>query len=199
MPEQTIELIETRVGGPYPFSWGGRAIWSSIHKLPVRDDRVYLTPLGLAGDNVTNTALLPGTSTRVHGGDDRAVYAFAWRAHFPTLTAAFGSRPFMGKGVGENLRVDGATEADVRIGDWWQWGDALLEVTGPRIPGVTLPIYFDGLQVDQAMIDAGMCGWFLRVIKPGLVSTRGQIRRVRHEISRPTILQEFERRTAHRH
>ena len=153
------------------------------------DAQLFLTPLGLAGDTVTHSG--PDSSGKpVHGGYDRAVYAFPWELHGPVLKKLVGPLVFRGR-VGENLRVD-VDENLVHVGDVWEWGEALLQVTGPRVPGPTLATYFDGIPVDRIMTEHGMCGWFLRVLRPGLVNVMGKIKVVELHDG-PTIAEELRR------
>lgn len=187
---QYIILQETRVGVPRKIGSDGERLWSSIHKHRVHDPQLYLTPLQLPGDTVTHTGIDPATGKQLHGGPDRAVYAFPWEQHEPALKKLVGPLDFRGR-VGENLRVAGVDETTVHVGDIWKWGDALLQVTGPRIPGPTLRIYF-GAPVDETMIRLGMCGWFLRVVRPGLVHVVDKkIKMVERQDGSPTIAEEL--------
>src|SRR5690348_13482899 len=99
-------------------------IISAIAKKPVTADLIMVHRTNLDGDRQADL--------RVHGGADKAVYAYsadhwAWWTnvhHLPCTAASFG----------ENLTLRGGDENNVRIGDRFQWGQALLEISEPRAP-----------------------------------------------------------------
>src|SRR5690606_10618537 len=90
---------------------------------------------GLAGDEQGDR--------RHHGGPDKAIHAYAainyasWAADLPEQAELF--RP---GGFGENLVVEGATEADICLGDRCRLGGALLEVSQGRQPCWKLNLRF---------------------------------------------------------
>ncbi|PHM50239.1 6-hydroxyaminopurine reductase [Xenorhabdus miraniensis] len=144
--------------------WGS----SAINKLLV-NGRLQLTSLGLEGDEQAET--------RFHGGPDRALchypmehYLF-WKRQFPELTELFSPPLF-----GENLSTEGMTEENVYIGDIFQWGDVLIQVTQPRAPCYKLN-HLTGINNFSAIMqDSGYCGWLYRVISSGFVSVSEPIR-----------------------
>ncbi|OTA20618.1 6-N-hydroxylaminopurine resistance protein [Xenorhabdus beddingii] len=135
---------------------------SAINKLVV-NGRLQLTSLGLEGDEQAET--------RFHGGPDRALchyprehYLF-WKRQFPELMELFVSPLF-----GENLSTEGMTEENVYIGDIYQWGETLIQVTQPRSPCYKLNS-LTGIDNFAAMMqDNGYCGWLYRIISSGFVS-----------------------------
>lgn len=119
--------------------------------------------MGLEGDEVANT--------RVHGGPDKAVYAYGsgnyalWRRDFPRH-----ADKLVAGGFGENLLIDGLREDSVCIGDRWRIGTALFEPCQPRQPCSTLARWFDDPEMVKAMVSNGRSGWYLRVIENGVVA-----------------------------
>ena len=92
---------------------------------------------------------------------------------------------------GENLTLAGADENDVRIGDRFRWGDAILEISQPRAPCFKLAIHTKRPDVPQAMTLSARCGWYLRVIAEGAAPTRGaMLMRVAAGIG-PTVRESF--------
>ena len=152
-------VSQVRVGPVAPL--GPRGVPSGFIKAPV-SGRVAVGPLGLAGDAQADL--------RVHGGRDKAVYAYAasayetWQAAVPRHAAALTAGS-----LGENLTIDGWTDADVAIGDRVRIGSAVLQVSEPRIPCYKLNLAFG----DDSMVDAfraiGISGWYYRVVEPGSV------------------------------
>lgn len=118
--------------------------------------------LGLEGDEVANT--------RVHGGPDKAVYAYSaaayvrWRSSHPQHATRLVPGAF-----GENLLFEGLDEASVCVGDRWRVGTALLEPCQPRQPCSTLARWFDDPGMVKAMVGNGLSGWYCRVAEPGVL------------------------------
>ncbi len=61
------------------------------------------------------------------------------------------------------------------IGDTWRWGDALVQVAQPRYPCFKLAMHTGVADMESRLVAAGRCGWYLRVLRPGEVPTRGPI------------------------
>ncbi|QIE54722.1 MOSC domain-containing protein [Pikeienuella piscinae] len=150
-------ISELRVGKVRPL--GPKGVPSGIRKTPVAGP-VIATETGIDGDEQGDT--------RHHGGRDKAVHAYAaanyplWAADLPAAATAFRPGAF-----GENLVVEGATEADIRLGDQWRAGDALLEVSQGRQPCWRLNLRFDRPEMARLVQTTGRSGWYFRVIEPG--------------------------------
>ncbi|MEU0530837.1 MOSC domain-containing protein [Amycolatopsis tolypomycina] len=141
-----------------------RPVLSAITKARVTAPELALTELNLDGDRQADLT--------VHGGVDKAVYVYP-AEHYPAWTAeGFDAEP---GGFGENVSLTGVTEDDVRIGDVWAWGDALVQVSQPRQPCFKLAMKTGRKDVTPLMIDSGRCGWYLRVLRPGTVPTAGPV------------------------
>ncbi len=162
-----ITLVSVNVTMPkYLGQHRGRPVSSGIAKAPVvAPETLWLDTLNLEGDAQADL--------RVHGGPDKAVYAYpsehlaAWSAE---LGETLGPTAF-----GENLTTAGATEDDVCIGDRWAWGDAVLEVSQPRTPCFKLAIHRGRGDIGRRVKDSGRTGWYLRVIEAGRVPVAGPI------------------------
>ncbi len=141
-----------------------RPVLSAITKARVTAPELNLTELNLDGDRQADLT--------VHGGVDKAVYVYP-AEHYPAW-AADGLEAEPG-GFGENVSLSGATEDDVRIGDVWAWGDALVQVSQPRQPCFKLAMKTGRKDVTPLMIDSGRSGWYLRVLRPGTVPTSGPV------------------------
>jgi MOSC domain-containing protein YiiM len=141
-----------------------RPVLSAITKALVTAPELKLTELNLDGDRQADLT--------VHGGVDKAVYVYP-AEHYPAWSAD-GFEASRGD-FGENISLTGGTEDDVRIGDVWAWGDALVQVSQPRQPCFKLAMKTGRKDVVPAMIDSGRSGWYLRVLRPGTVPTSGAI------------------------
>jgi MOSC domain-containing protein YiiM len=128
-----------------------------------REGPVEARSLGLIGDEVANT--------RVHGGPEKAVYAYAasnyplWAAENPRHAAKL-----VPGGFGENLLIEGLDEATACIGDRWRVGTALVEICQPRQPCATLARWFGDPLIVKAMVLNGRSGWYLRVAQDGAMT-----------------------------
>lgn len=156
----------------------GERVWSGIAKQPVDPSTtLWLSLMNLTGDSQADLT--------VHGGFDKAVYAYP-SEHLPwwreQLDEELGAAPF-----GENLSTVGAREDEVRIGDLWAWGEAILEVCQPRWPCFKLAIHRDSPKVQALMRQSGRTGWYLRVIEPGEVPAAGPITLHRQDAAGITV------------
>ncbi|WP_448581578.1 MOSC domain-containing protein [Thermaurantiacus sp.] len=150
-----ILLLDVRTGRAL-VRQGGRSAYAKAS----RQGPVAVHPLGLEGDEVGNP--------RVHGGPDKAVYAYAaasyplWRAEHPRHRDRLVAGAF-----GENLLIDGLDEDSAHVGDRWRIGTALLEICQPRQPCATLARWFDDPAMVKAMVANGRSGWYCRVLEAG--------------------------------
>ena len=156
-----------------------RPVLSAITKAPVTVPELTLTELNLDGDRQADLT--------VHGGPDKAVYVYP-AEHYPAW-AADGFEASAAD-FGENISLTGVIEDDVRIGDVWAWGDALVQVSQPRSPCYKLAMKTGRRDVAPLMIDSLRCGWYLRVLRPGTVPTAGALELV-ERADAPTIAEVY--------
>lgn len=175
-----LELVSVNVGQPRPLGERrGQVVLSAIAKRPVTGDSLYLDTLNLEGDRQADL--------RVHGGRHKAVYAYP-SEHWPRWSAELG-REFGPASFGENLSTRGWLEHEVRLGDRWAWGAAILEVSQPRQPCFKLQMHTARDQVLRRMIATGRTGWYLRVLQPGRVPVGGPLRLIESQSDNLTILE----------
>jgi MOSC domain-containing protein YiiM len=163
---QLITLVSVNVGRPQHLGMHrGRRITSAIAMQPVAADHIRLDRLNLEGDGQAD---LVG-----HGGPDKAVYAYP-SEHLPAWAEELGQE--LGPAAfGENLTTAGATEDEVCIGDRWTWGKAVLEVAQPRTPCFKLALHRGRGDIARRFRQNGRCGWYLRVLEPGVVPVAGPV------------------------
>jgi MOSC domain-containing protein YiiM len=170
---EPVQLVSVNVSRPkYLGDHRGHPVTSGIAKQPVGVEWLWLDRLNLEGDGQADL--------RVHGGPDKAVYAYA-SEHLPAWTEELGDE--LGPAAfGENLTTAGWTEDDVCIGDRWSWGDAVLEVCQPRSPCYKLAMYRGHGDMTRRFQSSGRSGWYLRVLEPGRVPVAGPITVERHPV-----------------
>jgi MOSC domain-containing protein YiiM len=140
--------------------WRGRPVQTGIFKHPV-EGAVSLRRLNLAGDRQADLG--------VHGGPDKAVYAYPIE-HYPHWTDELG-REFEWGAFGENLTVEGLPlETELGIGDSLRVGSAELVVVQPRLPCFKLGIRFGDPRMVKRFLRAERTGYYLRVEREGEVS-----------------------------
>ena len=176
-----LDLVSVNVAEPGVIgSRRGRPVFSAIGKRPVTAATLHLDALNLEGDRQADL--------RVHGGPDKAVYAYP-SEHLPRWNAELGPQPPFGPGTfGENLTTAGCLEDEVRIGDVWAWGEALLQVSQPRSPCYKLAMITGRPDLLKRLVESGRTGWYLRVLKQGRVPVAGPIRVVERHPARITVL-----------
>jgi MOSC domain-containing protein YiiM len=143
----------------------GQPVRSGIAKRRVESETISVDWLNLDGDGQADL--------EVHGGADKAVYAYP-SEHIATWSAELG-QDLGPAAFGENLTVSGWLESDVRIGDQWRWGDAVLEVCQPRWPCYKLGLYRGTPAILARFRNTGRTGWYLRVLQPGPAPVAGPI------------------------
>lgn len=154
----------------------GTEIRSAIYKQPV-EGPVILGPEGFEGDTQVDR--------RYHGGPDKAVCVYAGD-HYIYWEERLG-RPLPPSAFGENLTIDGLTEAEAQIGDIYAMGTALVQVAQPRVPCEKVNLKFgDNLMVKQ-VVATGYTGYYLRVLQPGQVAAGDAVRLVERQPGAPTV------------
>lgn len=164
-----VKLVAVNVSVPEIIgTHRGHPVSSAIRKRRVVETgTLRLTFENLTGDRQADL--------RVHGGPDKAVYAYP-SEHLPIWNAELSPETPYGPGTfGENLTTAGWLESDVRIGDVWQWGDARLQVCQPRYPCYKLSIATGAPSVGKRMLANVRNGWYLRVLQEGEVPVGGPI------------------------
>lgn len=152
----TTCVLALCVGAIAPLSGGKN---SAIEKRAVVGP-VWIGTLGLAGDAQGDR--------RHHGGPHMAVHHYSadhypyWREQLPEVSRLSDPGAF-----GENLHATGLTESEVRIGDRFRLGNALLEVSMGRQPCNTLQRHFARPDMVARIIANHRCGWYYRVIEEG--------------------------------
>jgi MOSC domain-containing protein YiiM len=154
-----MRVLSVNVGLPREVIWRGKPVTTGIYKEPI-EGRVQIRALNLDGDRQADL--------RVHGGRDKAVYAYPsefyelWSRERPELE--------LGPGMfGENLTTDGLLDGDVSVGDRFRVGTAELVVTQPRLPCFKLGIKMRRDEFVTEFLERGLLGFYLAVAREGEV------------------------------
>lgn len=172
-----MRLVSVSVGTPRKTRWRGRAAETSIFKTPV-SRRVHVARDNVEGDRQADLS--------VHGGPEKAVYAYAaehydfWRRELPNVELPWGS-------FGENFTTEGLLEDDVWIGDRYRIGTAELVVTQPRMPCYKLAIRFGNADIVKRFLQSHRSGFYLAVAREGDVGAGDAIERLPRSQTRLTV------------
>jgi MOSC domain-containing protein YiiM len=160
-------VLSIQVGRPRTIA--GEEPWvTSIFKTPVTGP-LRLEELDLDGDEQADLT--------VHGGRDKAVCVYS-ADHFPFWRQTL-ARPGLAAGAfGENFTVTGIAEATVCLGDVYEVGDAVVQVSQPRAPCWKLGRKWERLDLPKLVLREGRTGWYFRVLEPGTVAP-GQMLQLR--------------------
>jgi len=156
-----MRLISINVGRPREIEWRGKTVRTSIFKDPVTGP-VRVHKLNLAGDEQADLS--------VHGGVDKAVYAYPsehyayWRDELPGIEFPWGA-------FGENLTTEGMIEGSLRIGDRVSIGSGEFLVTQPRLPCFKLAVRFGRSDMVKRFQRSARTGFYLAVVREGSISS----------------------------
>ena len=154
-----MEIVSINVGLPREVSWKGKTVSTGIYKSPV-EGPVKLTTLNLDGDGQADLS--------VHGGPDKAVYAYPaehygfWREELSDSELSWGA-------FGENFTTQGLLEEDLNIGDTFRIGSAVVRVSQPRMPCYKLGIRLGRADIVKRFLASRRSGFYLSVLEEGTV------------------------------
>lgn len=156
-----MNIIAVNVGVEKEVHWKGKLIQTGIFKYAVDE------PIFLDVEHVKNDVIC---DRKHHGGVDQAVYGYSlnhyqyWREIYPNVDWQYGM-------FGENLTIDGLDEAKLHVGDRFQVGAAILEVTKPRLPCLKLGLRFNDMKIVKKFWNSSFSGVYFKVLQTGLVRT----------------------------
>jgi MOSC domain-containing protein YiiM len=158
-------LLSINVGRPREFVYKGRPAKSAIWKTPV-GGRIAARGVNLEGDDQADR--------EAHGGPDKAVYAYAiedlrWWEQELARTLPWGQ-------FGENLTTEGIEVNGALVGERWEIGSTVLEVSEPRVPCWRLGVRMDDPMFPRRFTEAMRPGAYLRIIVEGNVGDGDEIR-----------------------
>jgi len=175
-----MRVISTNLGTPTTFLWNGHEEQTGIFKYPTTDS-LFLGKSDVSKDTVID---------RVHhAGINKACYLFSadqypyWKELYPNLEWNWGM-------FGENLTLEGLDESQMRIGDIYQIGKALVQVSQPREPCYKLGIRFGTQKVLRQFIDRNHPGTYVRVLEAGKVQ-KGDVASLQEQSANTLTVQQF--------
>jgi ferredoxin-NADP reductase/MOSC domain-containing protein YiiM len=161
-------LLSINVGLPREVHWLGRVVRTAIFKDPVAGS-VFAGKLNLVGDGQAD---LSG-----HGGEQRAVLVYQadsyryWSQYLARSDLSFGS-------FGENLTVEGLADHEVCVGDRYEIGGAIFEVSQPRVTCYKVGLRLNNPQLPALMVGHGRPGFYCRVIQEGNICAGDEVKKI---------------------
>lgn len=159
------KLLSVNVGGIRQFDYHGRPAVSAIWKSPVMG-RVAARGVNLEGDDQADR--------ESHGGPDKAVYAYAiedtrWWEEVIGRSLEYGE-------FGENLTTERIHVTNALVGERWEIGSTVLEVSEPRVPCWRLAVRMEDNGFPRQFTKAGRPGTYLRIAVEGTLGSGDEIR-----------------------
>lgn len=175
-----MQILSTNLSKPSSFVWNGKKEQTGIFKYPVAES-IFLGHTDVKNDTVIDR--------KHHAGANKACYLFSaeqypyWQQLYPHLEWNWGM-------FGENLTVSGLDESELRIGDTYTIGSALVQVSQPREPCYKLGIRFNDQAILKQFIERGFPGTYVRILKEGTVST-GNRMQLQKQSDNPLTVKQF--------
>nr|WP_036668617.1 MOSC domain-containing protein [Paenibacillus sp. HW567] len=159
-----MEVISLNVGKPKTVDYRGKPLETGIYKLPAAG-RVQLHLGGFDGDGQADLVN--------HGGPDKAVCVYPIE-HYAYWEQQLGKR-LEYSAFGENITASGLLETEVCIGDVYEIGSALLQVSQPRFPCYKLSQKHGPAEMPAQVLSTGYSGFYFRVLREGQIATGDRI------------------------
>ncbi|WP_218353861.1 MOSC domain-containing protein [Alteromonas lipotrueiana] len=138
-------------------------------------------------------------NTKLHGGPEKVLHQYSFEG-YSVLQQAYPALSFESGMMGENLLVKGMSDTNVFIGDVYQMGEVVVQVSAPRAPCVKICHRFEQSGIDKFVGVQGITGWYYRVRQPGVLYPEDKVQlleRPEHSVSVAALMQcVFDKRCA---
>ena len=177
-----MKVISTNIGNPTTITWNGKVEQTGIFKYPTSE------ALFLGKTDVEKDTVIDRTN---HAGINKACYLFSadqypyWKGLYPKLEWDWGM-------FGENLTIAGLNEDEIRIGDIYEIGSAMVQVSQPREPCYKLGIRFGTQDIIRQFIEHGFPGTYVRVLEAGKVAVNDELILAERSENKLTVKQFYE-------
>lgn len=166
--ELMAQLLAVNVGLPQNIQWQGRTVHTGVWKTPAAGKRM-VRQLNIDGDGQGD---LIG-----HGGEQRAVLVYQIDS-YRYWERQLGRSDFTYGQFGENFTVDGLPDDEVCIGDRYRIGQAVFEVTQPRVTCYRVGIRMHEPRMAALLVAHHRPGFYLRVLQEGEVAAGDEITKI---------------------
>lgn len=177
-----MKLISINISKPKEIEINGVKELTGYFKQSINKP-VFISDLGLEGDSVVDTVH--------HGGIDKACYLYSykhydyWKKNYHRADYDFGM-------FGENLTIDEFDESLICIGDVFQVGSAILQVSQPRQPCYKMGIRFGDQKIVSDFRKSPYPGFYVRVIQEGIVSLDNDLKLIKRYEEAQSVLEIYQ-------
>nr|WP_263326112.1 MOSC domain-containing protein [Neobacillus sp. Marseille-Q6967] len=171
-----IQIKNLALGKPKEYDWDMKKEVSAIGKSSTK--KLVLRKSGIVGDDVANHEF--------HGGEDRTVCLYSYE-HYADWEKEFNIKLKL-PAFGENITAAGMLEKEVCIGDIYQAGDAIIQVTQGRVPCSTISKYNGVEQFLSRVVATGYTGYFFRVLEEGNITLDSEMKLISRHPKEVTVL-----------
>ena len=170
-------LLSVNVGLPRDVAWNGKTVRTAVWKSSVIGRRM-VRKLNIDGDAQGDQA--------GHGGEQRAVLVYQMDSYH-YWERFLGRTDFIFGQFGENFTVEGLPDTDVCIGDRYRIGDAIFEVTQPRVTCYRVGIRMNEPRMAALLVEHHRPGFYFRVLQEGEVGAGDDIVKIADGAERITV------------
>ena len=158
-------LLSVNVGLPRDVTWNGKTVRTAVWKSPVTGRRM-VCKFDIDGDAQADLA--------GQGGEHRAVFVYQMDSYH-YWESLLGRNDFTFGQFGENFTVEGLLDSEVCIGDRYRIGDAVFEVTQPRVTCYRVGIRMNEPRMAALLVAHHRPGFYFRVLQEGEVGAGDDI------------------------
>jgi MOSC domain-containing protein YiiM len=179
-----MKIISTNISTLKTVLYNGKEIQTGIFKVPTSDE-VIIDTFNIIGDEQADLVN--------HGGEHKAVYAFS-SDHYDYWKDALDNKALASGAFGENFTVSNLAEEDIKIGDQFRFGTALLEVSQPRVPCFKLGLALNDKSAVKLFTKNYCTGVYFRVLEPGIAKTGDTVsleKKATHDVSIKNLFQAY--------
>jgi ferredoxin-NADP reductase/MOSC domain-containing protein YiiM/ferredoxin len=161
-------VLSVNVGMPQDVAWHGKVVHTGVWKYPVAGPQM-VRRLNIDGDGQGDLA--------GHGGEQRAVFVYQiesyqyWQDQLDRHDFGYGQ-------FGENLTVQGLADDQVCVGDRYRIGEAVFEVTQPRVTCYRVGIRLDDPKIPALLVSHHRPGFYFRVLAEGTLQAGDEITKI---------------------
>lgn len=160
-----MKVVAVNIGEKRTVQWGNKTVETGIFKFPVDS-------ISLGAEDVDNDHVI---DRKYHGGVDKACYLYSadhynyWKERYPVTVNDYGA-------MGENITIEGLDEHALNVGDTFELGEAIVQISEHREPCYKLNVRLDAHTGIKDFIALGHCGTYCRVLKPGIVRAGDELK-----------------------
>ena len=159
-----MKVISTNIATPTKIIWKGKEEYTGIFKKSV-------THIFLGYEGVKNDAVI---DKKYHGGNNKACYLYSldhyafWKDKYPNILWSNGM-------FGENITIKGLKETGIYIGNIYKIGEAIIQISEPRLPCYKLGLRFNSQKIIKEFTNTTYCGSYTKVLQEGIVSPEDEL------------------------